>query len=47
VHITLREGTVPEEIVSILTSAGLTDASIMEIVPGIEDVFLELMKREG
>jgi hypothetical protein len=47
VHITLSEGTGPDEIVTILNSAGLTDASIVEIVPGIEDVFLELMKREG
>jgi hypothetical protein len=33
--------------ITILNSAGLKDASITEIVPGIEDVFLELMKHEG
>ena len=35
------------EHLTFLTSAGLNDASITEIVPGIEDVFLELMKHEG
>jgi ABC-type multidrug transport system ATPase subunit len=47
VHITLREGSAPDDMITILNSAGLNDASITEIVPGIEDVFLELMKHEG
>jgi len=47
VHITLPEGTTPAELTAALTSAGLHGATITEIVPGIEDVFLELMKREA
>lgn len=47
VHITLGEDKAPDDIVRALNNAGLADASITEIVPGIEDVFLELMKREG
>ncbi|MCU0377855.1 MAG: ABC transporter ATP-binding protein [Bacteroidales bacterium] len=47
VHITLPEGTRPDDIISILNTAGLPDASITEIIAGIEDVFLELMKRES
>jgi ABC-2 type transport system ATP-binding protein len=46
VHITLSEGTTPAELTAALTSAGLPGATIREIVPGIEDVFLELMKKE-
>jgi ABC-type multidrug transport system ATPase subunit len=46
VHITLPEGTKPEEILRALATAGLPGATIREIVPGIEDVFLELMKKE-
>jgi len=46
VHITLSEGTTPAELTAALTSAGLPGATITEIVPGIEDVFLELMKKE-
>jgi hypothetical protein len=46
VHITLPEGTKPEELITALADSGLTAATITEIVPGIEDVFLELMKRE-
>jgi len=47
VHITLSEGTTPAELKAALASAGLPGATIREIVPGIEDVFLELMKREA
>jgi len=46
VHITLSAGTTPAELTAALTSAGLTGAKVTEIVPGIEDVFLELMKKE-
>ncbi len=46
VHITLTEGTAPEEVLRALERNGLTGATINEIVPGIEDVFLELMKKE-
>lgn len=45
VHVTLPEGTTPAELSAALTSAGLPGATVTEIVPGIEDVFLELMKR--
>ncbi len=47
VHITLPEGTTPADLTAGLTSAGLPGATVTEIVPGIEDVFLELMKREA
>ncbi|MBE0678423.1 MAG: hypothetical protein IH592_06625, partial [Bacteroidales bacterium] len=47
VHITLTEGTAPDELTAALTAAGLPGATVTEIVPGIEDVFLELMKREA
>ena len=46
VHINLPEGTEPETILKALETAGLPGATITEIVPGIEDVFLELMKSE-
>ena len=46
VHITLSGGTTPAELTAALTSEGLPGATITEIVPGIEDVFLELMKKE-
>jgi len=46
VHITLPEGTKPEEILKALETAGLPGATITEIIPGIEDVFLELMKKD-
>ena len=46
VHITLPEGITPEELISVLATSGLAGAAITEIVPGIEDVFLELMKRK-
>ncbi len=45
VHITLPEDTTPEQLTAALELAGLPGATITEIVPGIEDVFLELMKR--
>ncbi len=47
VHITIEEGANPAGVISALASAGLPGAEIREIVPGIEDVFLELMKREA
>lgn len=46
VHVTLTEGTRPEELITALAASGLPGATITEIVPGIEDVFLELMKRK-
>ena len=45
VHITLPEGTTPEQVTAAIELAGLPGSTITEIVPGIEDVFLELMKR--
>jgi ABC-2 type transport system ATP-binding protein len=45
VHVTLPEGIKPEQVITALAASGLTGATITEIVPGIEDVFLELMKR--
>jgi ABC-2 type transport system ATP-binding protein len=44
VHITLPEDTIPDQVIAALELAGLHGATIAEIVPGIEDVFLELMK---
>jgi ABC-type multidrug transport system ATPase subunit len=46
VHITLPEGTKPDDVIKALATAGLHGARIKEIVPGIEDVFLELMKKD-
>jgi ABC-2 type transport system ATP-binding protein len=46
VHIILPEDTTPEQVIADLELAGLRGATIAEIVPGIEDVFLELMKRK-
>jgi len=45
VHITLPEDTKPEQVITVLAASGLTGATITEIIPGIEDVFLELMKK--
>jgi ABC-2 type transport system ATP-binding protein len=45
-HVTLSPDTDPQHLLSALASAGLPGATITEIVPGIEDVFLELMKKE-
>ena len=45
VHVTLPEGTKSEQVITTLAASGLTGATITEIVPGIEDVFLELMKK--
>jgi len=45
-HVTLEPGTDPGDLVSALSAGGLTGVTIEEIVPGIEDVFLELMKKE-
>ena len=36
----------PENVIDALETAGIQNATITEIVPGIEDVFLELMKRK-
>jgi len=46
-HVTLQPGTGTEDLKKALASAGLPDAAIREIIPGIEDVFLDLMKKEG
>jgi len=45
-HVTLEPGAHPRDLISGLAAAGLTGVTIEEIVPGIEDVFLELMKKE-
>jgi ABC-2 type transport system ATP-binding protein len=45
-HVTLEPGTGPNDLLSALSAAGLTGVTVEEIVPGIEDVFLELMKKE-
>lgn len=47
VHITLHEGAVPEDVLRSLEEAGIPGAAIKETAPGIEDVFLELMKKEA
>ncbi|MGE5349264.1 MAG: ABC transporter ATP-binding protein [Actinomycetota bacterium] len=46
VHVTLREGATPEDVKRALAEGGIHGAAIAEATPGIEDVFLELMKRE-
>ncbi len=46
VHVVLRDGADPAEVKRALDEAGLSGATIAETVPGIEDVFLELMKKE-
>ncbi len=46
VHITIPESITSGEVVAALASSGLPGAEIREILPGIEDVFLELMKKE-
>lgn len=47
VHISLRDDSKPEDVIRSLEEAGLQGVTITETVPGIEDVFLELMKKEG
>ncbi len=47
VHITLREGTTPEDVLRSLGENGISGAVITAATPGIEDVFLELMKKEA
>jgi ABC-2 type transport system ATP-binding protein len=44
-HVTLKPGTDPQSLLTALSAAGLTGATVEEIVPGIEDIFLELMKK--
>jgi len=46
VHVVLRDDADPAEVKRALEAAGLGGASIAETVPGIEDVFLELMQKE-
>jgi ABC-type multidrug transport system ATPase subunit len=46
-HVTLHPGTTPEQLVRELEAKGLKGVTATEIVPGIEDIFLELMKREA
>lgn len=47
VHVALRDDTDPAEVKRALEAAGISCASITVTTPGIEDVFLELMHREG
>jgi ABC-type multidrug transport system ATPase subunit len=46
-HVSLHPDTTPEQLVRELEAKGLTGVTATEIVPGIEDIFLELMKREA
>lgn len=46
VHVTLAGEFAPEVLEKELASKGLEGAKVEEVVPGIEDVFLELMQRE-
>jgi ABC-type multidrug transport system ATPase subunit len=46
-HVTLHPDTTPEQLVRELETKGLAGVTATEIVPGIEDIFLELMKREA
>ncbi len=45
VHISLRDGADPAGVIKLLEEAGLWGVTIAETVPGIEDVFLELMQK--
>lgn len=45
VHITIREDSRPETVTQELAASGIHGVTINEILPGIEDVFLSLMKR--
>ncbi|MDX9729510.1 MAG: ABC transporter ATP-binding protein [Bacteroidales bacterium] len=45
VHISLRDGADPAGVIKLLEEAGLRGVTIAETVPGIEDVFLELMQK--
>lgn len=47
VHINLREGVTAEEVKRSLQLAGLENAELTEITAGIEDVFLEMMRRRS
>lgn len=47
VHINLREWATAEEVKRSLQLAGLENAELTEITPGIEDVFLEMMRRRS
>ncbi len=46
-HVSLNPDTTPEQLVRELEAKGLAGVTVTEIVPGIEDIFLELMKREA
>jgi len=46
VHVTLADDVTPAALESALAEARLTGSVVEEIIPGIEDVFLELMQRE-
>jgi ABC-type multidrug transport system ATPase subunit len=46
VHVVLRDDADPSEVKKSLEEAGLSGVTIAETVPGIEDVFLELMQKE-
>jgi ABC-2 type transport system ATP-binding protein len=45
IHITLVPGATPAEIEKHLTEKGLAGAEVTEIIPGVEDTFLELMQK--
>jgi ABC-type multidrug transport system ATPase subunit len=45
VHISLRDGADPAGVLKLLEDTGLRGVTIAETVPGIEDVFLELMQK--
>jgi ABC-type multidrug transport system ATPase subunit len=45
VHISLRDGADPAGVTKLLEDTGLRGVTIAETVPGIEDVFLELMQK--
>ncbi len=46
VHVVLRDDAYPSEVKKSLEEAGFSGVTIAETVPGIEDVFLELMQKE-
>jgi ABC-type multidrug transport system ATPase subunit len=46
IHITLHPGFTPGDLEAELDAGGIHGASVKPVIPGIEDVFLDLMKKE-
>ncbi len=46
VHVTFKDDRIDESVLSYLNNQGIQNVAIEEIIPGIEDRFLELMKKD-